>query len=465
MQIVTVPLPQLGNRCHLLHDGSHGIVVDPPRDHTVVERGGRGGRRRDPGRRRHPRPQRLRLGRPAARAAGTAPTTSSPPPSGSRSRTWASAAVTSSRSAGSPLEVLHAPGHTEHHQAFLVGDGTGPAALLSGGSLLHGTVGRTDLVAPDRTADLARAQWSTARRLAELPRRTRAAARPTASAASAPAASPAHDDGGTVGDEHLVNPALTLDLDTFVSDLVAGYGPVPSYYRHMAGLNRAGAGDSPGRPAVRVTVEGVTDAVLAGHWVIDVRQRPEFADGHVAGSLNVEHGHQFATYVGWLVPWQDDIVLLADDPTRLDAAVTDLAGIGIEGVGTHVLAAATLLPGQPPPGRLGGAARGRPRDRCCSTSAATTSSTPAASRAPSTCPLHELEDGSASCPPARSGSTAAPASGPASPPASCSALATPSSTSTTTSSVRPSCSCPSAAPSPPRPSPPPRSRPSRTSSG
>ena len=31
MQIVTVPLPQLGNRCHLLHDGSQGIVVDPPR--------------------------------------------------------------------------------------------------------------------------------------------------------------------------------------------------------------------------------------------------------------------------------------------------------------------------------------------------------------------------------------------------------------------------------------------------
>ena len=83
-----------------------------------------------------------------------------------------------------------------------------------------------------------------------------------------------HDDSGTVGDEHLVNPALTLDLDTFVSDLVAGYGPVPSYYRHMDALNRAGAGGSPGRLGRPVTVEDVTDAVLAGHWVIDVRQRP-----------------------------------------------------------------------------------------------------------------------------------------------------------------------------------------------
>ena len=342
MHIVTVPLPQLGNRCHLLHDGSHGIVVDPPRDHTVVEH--------------------------AAEAAGV------------DIRAVADTHVHNDYVSGAPLlarrhgadylvaaaepvavphvgvrggdtvevggltlEVLPAPGHTEHHQAFLVGDGTGPAALLSGGSLLHGTVGRTDLVSPGRTSALARAQWSTARRLAGLPRST--VLLPTHGFGSFCAGGVAgEDDIGTVGDEHLVNPALTLDLDTFVSDLVAGYGPVPSYYRHMAGLNREGAGGSPGRPAVPVTVEGVTDAVLAGQWVIDVRQRPEFADGHVAGSLNVEHGHQFATYVGWLVPWQDDIVLLADDPTLLDAAVTDLAGIGIEGVGTHVLGQDTLLP-------------------------------------------------------------------------------------------------------------------------
>jgi glyoxylase-like metal-dependent hydrolase (beta-lactamase superfamily II)/rhodanese-related sulfurtransferase len=342
VQIVTVPLPQLGNRCHLLHDGSHGIVVDPPRDHTVVE--------------------------DAAAEAGV------------DIRAVADTHVHNDYVSGAPLlarrhdadyfvsaaervavphvgvrggdvlevggltlEVLHAPGHTEHHQAFLVGDGAGPAALLSGGSLLHGTVGRTDLVSRDRTTDLARAQWSTARRLAELPRRTLLL--PTHGFGSFCASGVAGlDDSGTVGDEHPVNPALTLDLDTFVSDLVAGYGPVPSYYRHMADLNRAGAGGSPGRSAVRVTVEDVTDAVLAGHWVIDVRQRPAFARGHVAGSVNIEDGHQFATYVGWLVPWQDDIVLLADDPSRLDAAVTDLAGIGIEGVGIHVLTPETLLP-------------------------------------------------------------------------------------------------------------------------
>ena len=342
MQIVTLPLPQLGNRCHLLHDGHVGLVVDPPRDHTVVERAAE------------------EAGVVVAAVADTHVHNDyvSGAPLLAR-RHGADYLVAAAEALAVPhvgvrsgdevevgellLKVLHAPGHTEHHQAFLVGDGTGPRALLSGGSLLHGTVGRTDLVAPERTVDLARAQWSTARRLAELPRTT--VLLPTHGFGSFCAGGTAgQDDEGTVGDEFLVNPALALDLDPFVSDLLAGYGPVPTYYRHMAGLNRAGAGDSPGAPAVPVTVEGVTDAVLAGHWVIDVRRRPAFADGHVAGSLNVEHGHQFATYVGWLVPWQDDIVLLADDPTCLDDAVTDLAAIGIEGVGTHVLSPGTLLP-------------------------------------------------------------------------------------------------------------------------
>ena len=342
MQIVILPLPQLGNRCHLLHDGRVCVVVDPPRDHTVVERAA------------------AEAGVVIAAVADTHVHNDyvSGAPLLAR-RHGADYLVSAAEGLAVPhvgvrggdvveigdlcLEVLHAPGHTEHHQAFLVDDGAGPRALLSGGSLLHGMVGRTDLVAPERTVDLARAQWSTARRLAELPRST--VLLPTHGFGSFCAGGSAgQDDEGTVGDEHFVNPALVLDLETFVSDLLAGYGPVPAYYRHMAGLNRAGAGDSPGAPAVPVTFEDVTDSVLAGHWVIDVRRRPAFADGHVAGSLNVEHGHQFATYVGWLVPWQDDIVLLADDPTRLDDAVTDLAMIGIEGVGTHVLARETLLP-------------------------------------------------------------------------------------------------------------------------
>lgn len=56
-------------------------------------------------------------------------------------------------------------------------------------------------------------------------------------------------------------------------------------------------------PAVRpATAADVTDAELDGAWVVDVRD---------------ETPPPAATYVGYLVPWEDDIVLLAGSPDVL----------------------------------------------------------------------------------------------------------------------------------------------------
>ena len=237
MQIVTVPLPQLGNRCHLLHDGNQGIVVDPPRDHTVVESAAdEAGVEIRAVADTHVHNDYVSGAPLLARRHGAdylvaAAEGVAVPHVGVRSGDVVDVG-------GLAVEVLHAPGHTEHHQAFLVGDGAGPAALLSGGSLLHGTVGRTDLVAPDRTADLARAQWSTARRLAELPRRT--VLLPTHGFGSFSRRVASQDDSGTVSEEHLVGPALTLDLGTFVSDLLASGRYRPSTGTWPASTGRCG---------------------------------------------------------------------------------------------------------------------------------------------------------------------------------------------------------------------------------
>ena len=81
----------------------------------------------------------------------------------------------------------------------------------------------------------------------------------------------------------------------------------------------------------------MSDAVLAGAWVIDLRDSAAYADGHLPGSVSLENPPQFATYAGWLVPWDDDIVLLTDSAEVLEPALRDLARIGIDGVGAHVL--------------------------------------------------------------------------------------------------------------------------------
>ncbi|WP_340539388.1 rhodanese-like domain-containing protein [Nocardioides sp. GXZ039] len=338
MPVLTIDVPALGNRCHLVHDGRVAIVVDAPRDLTAVEAAAEAAE--------------LEIVAVAdthihndyvSGALGLARR------HGADYLLSADESVDFERvgvhdrdrlSYGSiDLEVLSTPGHTRHHQSFLARIGAEAPALLSGGSLLVDTVGRTDLVDHRLAGMLAGSQWESARRLGALSPST--VLLPThgfGSFCSSASVDPDAADGvATIGAQLLRNPALLQDKETFVNDLLAGLGPIPSYYQHMDPLNRAGRGAVTPPPARPVTADEVSDAILGGAWVIDLRSRDDFAAGHVAGTVSVEYSHQFATYVGWLVPWGDDIVLLTDSADVLDPALRQLADIGIDRVDAHVV--------------------------------------------------------------------------------------------------------------------------------
>src|SRR6266516_119214 len=121
-----------------------------------------------------------------------------------------SATVTWWRSAGCGVRALATPGHTYTHLAYVVeaadvapGDGT--AGVFTGGSLLYGSTGRTDLLGADTTAALTRAQWASARRPArELPDAARIF--PTHGFGSFCSATQSAAASSTIGHEKLVNP-------------------------------------------------------------------------------------------------------------------------------------------------------------------------------------------------------------------------------------------------------------------
>ncbi|GAC1326662.1 MAG: hypothetical protein NVSMB13_12030 [Mycobacteriales bacterium] len=70
---------------------------------------------------------------------------------------------------GITLRGLVTPGHTEEHLSLLLLEGSLPIGVFTGGSLLVGAAARTDLVSPERTEELARAQYRSLQRLATLP--------------------------------------------------------------------------------------------------------------------------------------------------------------------------------------------------------------------------------------------------------------------------------------------------------
>jgi hydroxyacylglutathione hydrolase len=331
IEIVTIDTPSLGDRTYLASDGVRALVIDPQRDIDRV------------------------LAAAAARdvavthvfethihndyvSGGLALTRRS----GAGYHVNAADAVAFSRVGigdGDTItvgpfmrvRVIATPGHTFTHLAYALEDAlTGEVkAVFTGGSLLHGSTGRPDLLGPEHTLTLAAAQHASAWRLARaLPDRT--AVYPTHGFGSFCAATASGATWSTIGDEKRSNPALTSGADDCVTALVAGLDDYPAYYAHMAAANAAGAQAPDPAPPARVGAGELARRIAAGQWVVDIRHRRAFAAGHVPGSLCFEYGDSFATYLGWLIPWGAPLTLIGETAGQIAAAQRDLARIGID---------------------------------------------------------------------------------------------------------------------------------------
>jgi hydroxyacylglutathione hydrolase len=224
--------------------------------------------------------------------------------------------------------VMHTPGHTPHHLSYVVRSDAHDATLFSGGSMLQGATGRTDLFDGAATEMLARAQWRSVHRMAEsLSADT--LLYPTHGFGSFCSAGPPQADAdGTLREQWGRNPALVNGEQRFVGEQLRSLRPHPRYYSHMAPLNRQG--QCPVYPARlrRVDLRQVLEPDH-GSVVVDLRPRRSFAAAHVPGSINIEWGDSFAAYLGWSIPWGVPITLVAAEWAEIEAAANSLPRVGI----------------------------------------------------------------------------------------------------------------------------------------
>ena len=241
---------------------------------------------------------------------------------------------------GLTIRAMHTPGHTPTHVAYVASDGD-HQAVFTGGSLLYGSVGRTDLVSRAMADQLTRAQHATARRLADeldddttvLP--THGFGSFCSSAASDETSSHTDPNSGieisTIGEQKRVNLALTItDTDEFVAKLLGGLDAYPRYYAHMAPRNRVGPGPIDLSPAIDADPAELAARIHAGEWVVDLRSRTAYAGDHVTGTVNVEVGNSFITYLAWIVPWGMPVTLVGDTPDEVAEAQRQLVRVGID---------------------------------------------------------------------------------------------------------------------------------------
>jgi hydroxyacylglutathione hydrolase len=330
VEIIPIETPKLGDRSYLVHDGRDAFVIDPQRDvdrilalaaeHGVAVRhvfethihndyvtGGRAlaaatgatyhGHADDP----------VRFDRQSIADGGTvevSPTLS--------------------------VRALGTPGHTFTHLSYVLAVAGRELGVFSGGSLLFGSTGRSDLLGVESTHALARAQYHSAHRLArELP--DAAAVLPTHGFGSFCSASQTTGTSSTIGKEKTANPALTQDEETFVAELLAGLDAYPAYYAHMTPRNLDAPDQAPDLSLPRlVPADGLRRRIDMGEWVVDLRSRTAFAAGHLAGTFSFGLDGSFATYLGWVIPWGTPLTLLGETPGQLLEAQRELVRIGID---------------------------------------------------------------------------------------------------------------------------------------
>lgn len=228
------------------------------------------------------------------------------------------------------ITVVHTPGHTHSHLSYVLAGADGAVhGVFTGGSMLFGATGRTDLVGPEHTLELTHAQFHSVRRLAaELPPQT--PVYPTHGFGSFCSATPTSGDASTVGAQGEQNPALTLGEQAYVDTLLAGLDAYPAYYVHMAPINRAGPPDVDLSDPQPVAADELRRRIDAGEWVVDLRARTAFAARHLPGTLNFEVGDNFVTYLGWLYAWGAPLTLIGESVDAVRAARRELVRIGID---------------------------------------------------------------------------------------------------------------------------------------
>lgn len=229
------------------------------------------------------------------------------------------------------LRVVATPGHTDGHVAYVVDDGQSAPAVFTGGSLLYGSVGRTDLLGTDRTEELTRAQFHSVRRLAEL-LPDDSAVYPTHGFGSFCSSGAAHGgEGSTIGKEKAGNDALTTsDEQAFVDKLIAGLTAYPSYYAHMGPRNRQGPSAAELGPVTPVDAGELRRRLTEGQWVVDLRSRIAYAAEHADGTVSIELNTNFATYFGWVLPWGEPVTLLGESEQQIRDAQRQLSRIGVD---------------------------------------------------------------------------------------------------------------------------------------
>jgi hydroxyacylglutathione hydrolase len=256
---------------------------------------------------------------------------------------------------GLRLRVLETPGHTIESISILVfdllKDPAKPHAVLTGDTLFIGDVGRPDLRASLGWSanDLGGYLYdSLHEKLMMLPDET--LVYPAHGAGSLCGKQLSSDTVSSLGDQRRLNYALQpMSKEQFIGLVTADQPDAPAYFTYDAILNtreRATLDTNLKLALHPIDLGEVLRMKEEGAQILDVREPAEYAKGHLAGSINIGLGGQYATWAGTVLDRVRPIVIVAE-PGREQEAALRLGRIGFDHVKGYMHGGMEALAGRP----------------------------------------------------------------------------------------------------------------------
>jgi rhodanese-related sulfurtransferase/glyoxylase-like metal-dependent hydrolase (beta-lactamase superfamily II) len=232
------------------------------------------------------------------------------------------------------LEIVHVPGHRPEQINLLVTDesrGDLPWSLLTADFILVGDIARPDLaMGGEEGAGMIFDQALP--RIAGLPDFVEVYPGHVAGSTCGRVTSGKH--ATTLGYERRFNTAMTLaDRSDFIRFLNHGQPSRPANVENIVLINQGRRPYAAELPALQpIPAAEVARMLEAGSiFLIDTRYSGPFGEAHIPGSVNIQVSQNaFEQRVGWLLPGDQRIVLVAATESDAAAALEKLAFVGLE---------------------------------------------------------------------------------------------------------------------------------------
>jgi rhodanese-related sulfurtransferase len=232
------------------------------------------------------------------------------------------------------ITVLETPGHTPEHISYVVTDrsrGSDPVGVFCGDTLFVGDVGRPDLF-PGKAQELASNLYHSLHdKLLKLP--DFCEVYPAHGAGSLCGRAMGAKRTSTIGYERKYNGALQIkDREEFIESLTTDMPGAPDHFSRCSAIN----GKGPRLVRELPVLQSLKPRTFherskeENTVVLDTRGYDSFGGQHVPGSYHIDLNGNFATFCGWLLPANADILLVSYSKEKSLEAVDWLRRVGLD---------------------------------------------------------------------------------------------------------------------------------------